>query len=94
MGTWSPLGASANSGIGHNNMNITVVASVCHALANISSPVCHEAIVVQDDMPMQMCLLSQPAIAEWKANSIYRGDQWTINRILCIPGDYQPKDAI
>ena len=75
-------------------MKITVVASVCHALTNISAPVCHEEIVVQDDMPMQMCLLSQPAIAEWKANSLYRGDQWTINRIRCIPGDYQPKDAI
>lgn len=75
-------------------MQITVVVSICHALAGIAAPVCHEEIVVKDDMPMQACLISQAAIADWKQRSIYRGDQWTVGRIRCIPGDYQPKDAI
>jgi hypothetical protein len=32
-------------------------------------------------MPMQACILSQAALADWKARSIYRGDQWKIGRI-------------
>ncbi len=75
-------------------MIITVVALMCHQLGTIPAPVCHEEIVVQDDMPMQMCLLNQPAIADWKSKSKYNGDQWTIARIRCIPGDYQKRDAI
>lgn len=75
-------------------MMLSVVVSVCHALAGISSPVCHEEVVVKDDMPMQACLISQAAIADWKSHSIYRSEAWTIDRIRCIPGDYWPKDAI
>jgi hypothetical protein len=75
-------------------MMITVVALMCHQLAGISSPVCHEEIVVQDDMPMQACLLAQPALADWKSKSKYAGDQWTIARIRCIPGNYELKDAV
>lgn len=74
-------------------MQITIVVSVCHALVGIPS-VCHEEIVARDDMPMQACLISQPAIAEWKSRTIYRGDQWRIERIRCIPGNYEPRDAI
>jgi hypothetical protein len=74
-------------------MQITVVALMCHSLANISQPVCREEIVVKDEMPMQACMLSQPALAEWKANSIYRSDQWKIGRIKCVPGDYAIKGA-
>ena len=75
-------------------MIISVVASVCHILGSIAAPVCHEEIVVKDDMPMQACLLSQAALADWKNRSKYSGDQWKIGRIRCIPGDYEPKDAI
>lgn len=75
-------------------MQITVVVSICHALAGITASVCREEVVTKDDMPMQACLISQAAIADWKSRSIYRGDQWTVGRIRCIPGDYQPKDAI
>jgi hypothetical protein len=74
-------------------MQITVVALMCHALGTIAQPVCREEIVAKDDMPMQACLISQAAIADWKERSIYRGDQWTVDRIRCIPGEYQPKDA-
>ena len=44
-------------------MQITVVAIMCHTLGAISQPVCREEIVVKDDMPMQACFLSQPALA-------------------------------
>jgi hypothetical protein len=47
-------------------MQITVVALMCHALASIPQPVCREEIVVKDEMPMQACMLSQPALADWK----------------------------
>jgi hypothetical protein len=43
-------------------------------------------------MPMQACLISQAAVADWKNKSIYRGDNWNINRIKCVPGDYVLKD--
>ena len=77
-------------------MLITIVASLCHSLAGIPAdiPVCHEEIVAQQVMPMQACMMGQPEIADWKEKSIYRGDQWTISRIRCIPGEYQVKDAI
>jgi len=67
---------------------------MCHSLGAISQPVCREEIVVKDDMPMQMCILSQAALADWKVRSIFRSDEWKIARIKCVPGDYQPKDAI
>lgn len=75
-------------------MQITVVVSICHALAGITSPVCHEEILVRDEMPMQACMIAQAAIADWKAHSRFSGNQWTVSRIRCIPGDYQPRDAI
>jgi hypothetical protein len=76
-------------------MMITVVALMCHSLAGITSPVCHEEIVVKDEMPMQACLISQAAIADWKERSLkYRGSQWIIGRVRCIPGSYEPKDSI
>jgi hypothetical protein len=75
-------------------MQISVVVVMCHSLAAISQPVCREEIVAKDDMPMQMCILSQAALADWKVKSIFRSDEWKIARIKCVPGDYQPKDAI
>lgn len=75
-------------------MQITVVALLCQMLGSIPEPVCHEEIVVKDEMPMHACELSQAAIAQWKSQSIYRGDIWHIARIRCIPGDYVLRDAI
>jgi hypothetical protein len=75
-------------------MQITIVAVMCHTLGTIAQPVCHEEIVVQDDMSMQACMIAQPALADWKSKSIFRGDQWVIARIKCMPGAYSPKDAI
>ena len=66
---------------------------MCHSLASIPQPVCREEIVVKDEMPMQTCLRSQAAIADWKAHSIYSGEQWAIGRIKCVPGDYVIKGA-
>jgi hypothetical protein len=75
-------------------MQITVVALMCHTLASIPQAVCREEIVVKDEMPMQACMLSQPAIADWKRRSIFSGDQWKVARIKCVPGDYVVKGAI
>ena len=83
-------------------MQMTVVAVMCHTIgatitqsvATPASPVCREVIVIQDDMPMQSCMLSQPALADWKERSIYRGEQWLISRVKCVPGDYAPKERI
>lgn len=74
-------------------MITTVVAVLCHSLAGIPA-VCHEEIVAQQNMPMQQCMMGQPELADWKEKSRFRGEQWHIARIRCIPGDYQVKDAI
>lgn len=75
-------------------MQISVVVTLCHALGTIPQPVCREELIVKDEMPMQACLVSQAAIADWKSRSIYRGEQWTVARIKCVPGDYVIRDAI
>jgi hypothetical protein len=73
---------------------IKLVVMICHMIAGYegaSFPVCHEVVVAD----VQSCtIMSQIVVADWKENSIYRGDQWTIARVMCKAGDYQPKDAI
>jgi hypothetical protein len=72
-------------------MLITVVVTLCHALAGIPGPVCREGIVTDSrtsEVTMMSCMLSQPALAKWKSESIYRGDDWKISRITCVPGHY------
>jgi hypothetical protein len=83
-------------------MLITVVAVMCHTLGAITpqsvdtlpDPLCREVIVIKDELSMQSCMLSQPALADWKELSIYRGDQWWISRVKCVPGDYVPKERV
>jgi hypothetical protein len=83
-------------------MQITVVVVMCHTIGALApesvgtlpDPVCREVIIIKDDMPMQSCMPSQPALADWKERSIYRGDQWRISRIKCVPGDYVPKERV
>ena len=84
-------------------MQITVVAVMCLVLGavvaegvgTLSEAVCREVIVVKQDMPMQACMLSQSALADWKANSIYKTDDWRVARIRCVPGgDYVPKERV
>jgi hypothetical protein len=63
-------------------MQITVVAVMCHTIGasfpmsvgTLPDPICREVIVIKDDMPMQSCMLSQPALADWKGRSIYRSE--------------------
>jgi hypothetical protein len=69
-------------------------AVVPESVGTLQEAVCREVIVVCQDMPMQSCLLSQPALAEWKASSIYKSDSWRIERIKCVPGDYVPKERV
>jgi hypothetical protein len=45
-------------------------------------------------MPMQACMLSQPALADWKERSIYRGEQWRVSRIKCVPATARRREAI
>lgn len=74
---------------------ITLVAMVCHALSGISSPVCHEEIVVRAQGTMMACMMSsQPMLAQWKENSRFSDAKWEISGFSCQPGDYQPRDAI
>lgn len=75
-------------------MHITIVALVCHTLGTIPAPVCREEIVVEGDMSMAACLVGQPAIADWKAHSIFRSEAWTVARIKCVPGDYVIKERV
>jgi hypothetical protein len=84
------------------DMKITVVAVTCHRSAppSLSRPTphripsCREVIFIKDDMSMQSCMLSQPALAEWKDRSIHRGASWWISRIKCVPADYVPKERV
>jgi hypothetical protein len=83
-------------------MQITVVVVMCHTIAafvpksvgTAPDPVCREVTVIKDDMPMQSYISSQPALAEWKDRSIYRGGSWWISRIKCVPGEYVPKERV
>ena len=83
-------------------MQMTVVAVMCHTIyaaitqsvGILPDPVCREVIVIKDDMSMQSCMLSQPALADWKERSIYRGASWWISRIKCLPGNYVPKERV
>lgn len=65
---------------------VAVFATVCHLLGGVS--LCHETKVTDShqtpQLTMQSCMLtSQVAIAQWKANSMYEGDDWTVSRIEC-----------
>lgn len=74
---------------------ITLVALICHVIADISDPVCHEEIVLKEEMSMMSCQIkSQIVIADWKEKSVYSGEQWVVMDIGCVPGDYQPRDSI
>ena len=77
-------------------VQITVVVVICHTIGafvpesvdTLPDPVCREVIVIKDEMPMQSCMLSQPALADWKERSIYRGDQSAGSNA----SDYMPKE--
>ena len=72
-------------------MQIAVVVLMCHTLVSIPQPVCREEIVVKDEMPMQACMLSQSAIADWKRRSIFSGDQWTLAASSACQATTSPK---
>jgi hypothetical protein len=75
-------------------MKITVAVTLCHALAvGTPSTTCREEVVMESDT-MQACLLSQPAVAEWKDKTIFRADEWYVARIKCVIGGYSPREAI
>jgi hypothetical protein len=77
-------------------VKLTLVAVLCHSLAGIPEPVCHEALVYKDDDGgMQFCEFSQAIVAQWKEHHPrYASEEWSVNRIKCVFGNYELKDAI
>lgn len=74
-------------------MQITIVVLMCHLIPALpNAPVCREEIVARTDT-MAACM-SQVALADWKARSVYASEAWTIARVKCVPGEYQVRDAI
>ena len=77
---------------------ITVSGLVHRSELGITLP--HEHLLIDfscrySSAPDESSLGSQPALADWKANSIYNSDDWRIARIKCIPGgDYVPKERV
>ena len=69
---------------------ITLVVVMCYALG--SQPICREEIVVRSNMTKSECYMSQPALAQWKAVSIFKDDSWWIARIQCEDGNYVVKE--
>ena len=43
---------------------------------------------------MQTCMLSQAALADWKAHSIYSGERWAMGRMKYVPGDFALKGRL
>ena len=76
---------------------ITIVALVCHIATADTPEACFERVVGKVDSMVTVmiaCELPMPALAKWKAESIYAGPEWRIAQIMCRSGDYQPKDTI
>lgn len=74
-------------------MNITIVATLCQALAGLGTPACHEEIVTKVDS-LQACIMFPANLAQWKGAGRFADDSWTISKVRCIPGSYEKKDAI
>jgi len=75
-------------------MIIQIVLTLCHSLNGVGE-VCREEIAHTDDMPMQACIFSQAAAADWQANSKFKAPEWRIAKIKCSPGTgYVIKDRI
>jgi hypothetical protein len=76
-------------------MKLTIVASLCHMLAGIPEPVCHEEIVLRsEDMSLQACMFGQAIVAQWQEQSEFKQPDWVVSRYKCVFGNYLPKDAI
>lgn len=74
-------------------MMLTVVAIVCN-VAVAAEPVCRPEIVSQGDAAIGLgCLMAEGQLDDWKAHSIFRGDRWIVRRVMCIAGEYHPKEA-
>jgi hypothetical protein len=65
----------------------TIGATLAQSVNTLPDSLCREVIVIKNDMPMQTCMLSQAALADWKERPM-------ISRIKCVPGDYVPKERV
>lgn len=77
-------------------MVVTIAATLCTLLNPVTTTdvlACHEEVLHRGDS-LQECVLSQAAVADWKDKSRFRGPDWTITRIRCVPGAYVDKDAL
>jgi hypothetical protein len=66
-------------------MKVSIIATLCH-IAMGQPPVCHNEIVFDADSIGIGCLIASASIYEWKAHSIYAGDNWQISHPRCAPG--------
>lgn len=72
-------------------MQVAVVATVCFAVTG-SAPVCRDEIALEVDSIGIGCLIGEAEVDAWKDRSIYRGEQWTVRRVRCVPGGYAPRE--
>lgn len=76
-------------------MKLVLVASICHAVSGMPAPVCHEEIALNTyEGSPQTCMFAQAILAQWKANSKYADDEWSIGKFKCVFGIYEKKDAL
>jgi hypothetical protein len=73
---------------------IYVVALMCHVLAS-EPALCHEVVVgrVEGNTPANVCS-NIAALAEWKGQSPFSGDDWYIGKVRCGQGTPAVRDAI
>lgn len=68
-------------------MNWTVLATICHVIlvGNTETRACHQVIAGQHLDRTVACTLTQPGLAQWKANSKYADDEFSIGGWQCVP---------
>lgn len=76
-------------------MNITIVAVLCRILvAGTPIPVCVEEIVTTTELSgvtmLQCQMQGQLGVSNWMSHHPTYHDGWTLTRILCVSGHYDP----
>jgi hypothetical protein len=72
-------------------MQVAIVATLCFAAVG-QQPVCRDEVAMEAESIGLGCLIGEAQVAGWKDHSIYRGPQWIVSRIRCVPGGYVAKE--
>jgi hypothetical protein len=76
-------------------VKLVIVAKVCQILAGIPDPVCTDKVALDTyDGSIQTCYFGQAIIAQWKANSKYADEEYTVRGYKCVFGTYVPKNDL